>query len=149
MFGMSKKADHGILIKNLETIIGKSVHIAGDIQVSNGIRIDGHLDGNITQEDGHVATIAIAQGAKVHGTIRAGHVIISGEIKGNIFADRIEVLHTAHIHGDLKYKSIRIESGAKIFGLLNQTEEKPHTEEKAAPGNLNLLVSDGKLKQQS
>ncbi|MHB1100472.1 MAG: polymer-forming cytoskeletal protein, partial [Burkholderiales bacterium] len=58
MFGMSKKADHGILIKNLETIIGKSVRITGDIQVSNGIRIDGHLDGNITQEDGHSATIA-------------------------------------------------------------------------------------------
>lgn len=145
MFGKKTKGNHGISIKNLETIIGKSVSVEGDILVSNGIRIDGHVDGNITQQEGHAATVAIADGAKINGTVKAGHVIVSGKITGSIFADRIEILHTAHIQGDLSYKSIRIEPGAKIFGRLNQTEEK--TEERSAP--LNLLVSDGKLKQHS
>lgn len=145
MFGKKAKGNHGISIKNLETIIGKSVSIKGDLKVSNGIRIDGHLDGNITQEDGHAATVAIADGSKITGTVKAGHVIVSGEITGSIFADRIEILQTAYIQGDLSYKSIRIEPGARIFGRLNQTEEK--TEERSA--QLNLLVSDGKLKQHS
>lgn len=147
MFGRQKKGNLGVSIRNLETIIGKSVRIEGDIKVTHGIRIDGHLDGNITQEDGHAATVAIADGAKVNGTVKAEHVIISGEITGSIFSERIEILHTAYIQGDLSYKSIRIEPGARIFGRLNQTEEKLQADEKAVP--LNLLVSDGKLKQHS
>jgi cytoskeletal protein CcmA (bactofilin family) len=145
MFGKKAKGHHGISIKNLETIIGKSVSMEGDIKVSNGIRIDGQLDGNVTQQEGHAATVAIADGAQINGTIKAGHVIVSGKITGSIFAERIEILHTAYIQGDLSYKSIRIEPGAKIFGRLNQSEEK--TEERSA--QLNLLVSDGKLKQHS
>ena len=139
MFGKTKKTSQSISIKNLETIIGRSVRIDGDIQVTSGIRIDGVLNGNILAEDGHSATVAIAEGASVKGNVRAGHIIISGEIVGNVTADRLEVLHTAHIQGDLSYKSVRIESGARIFGLLNQTEHRA-AEEKT--GSLSILRSE-------
>ena len=120
-----RKKHHGIRVKDLETIIGKSVSISGDVKLGSGIRIDGRLEGNISQEDGHhCATVAIAEGAKVEGEIHAGHVIVSGDVIGNIHADRIEILHSAHIQGDLTYSSIRIENGAKIFGLLNQTGDR-------------------------
>ena len=148
MFGKSKKTSHNVSIKNLETIIGKSVRIEGDIQVTSGIRIDGLVNGNIIQENGHIATVAIAEGATVNGNIAAGHVIISGIITGSIAADRVEILQTAHIHGDLSYKSIRIETGAKIFGLLDQTDHKSlsHEGEKPVQNSISLLRSEEEKK---
>ena len=81
----------------------------------------GHVMVGLDAKDGKVATVAISETGTVNGNIQAQHVIVSGHVKGNIYSlDRVELLASAHIEGEITYGSIGIEVGAKILGKLNQ-----------------------------
>ena len=121
VFKARNKNKLGQSVENFETIIGKSIRIDGNLTISQGIRIDGTLNGNIFQEDGQTATVAISESGKVNGNIHAQHVIVSGHVKGNIYSlERIELLATSRIEGEITYGSIGIEMGAQVLGKLNQ-----------------------------
>ncbi len=125
VFNVKKKALLGRSVESFESIIGKTLRIDGNLMISQGVRIDGLLNGNVFQEEGKAATVAISETGSVNGNIQAQHVIVSGHVKGNIFSlDRVELLATAHIEGDITYGSIGIEVGAKILGKLNQVNEQ-------------------------
>ena len=118
-----KKSALGKSIESFESIIGQSLRIDGNLVISQCIRVDGVVNGNIFQEEGKEATVAVAKGALVTGDIRAKHVIISGEVRGNIFSsDQVELLSTALIQGDIRYGSIGLEVGARISGNLDQID---------------------------
>ena len=109
--------------ENFETIIGSSLVIKGDLVVSKGIRIDGKLIGNIFQEENQTATVAISESAEIIGDVHAQHVIVSGKLKGNIYAvERVELLNKSQVDGNIQYGSIGIAVGAKIHGNLNGSQ---------------------------
>jgi len=118
----SKANQHlGKSVENFETIIGTSLRLDGNLLLRNSIRIDGVVNGNILQEDGCETTVAIAKGATVSGDIRAKHVIVSGTLQGNIFtSNRVELLETAFVSGDITYGTLGIQVGAKVEGNLRQ-----------------------------
>lgn len=118
-----KKFKIGKSPESFDSILGQTLKIEGDLYISNSVRIDGTVNGNITQKADSQATVAIADGAIVNGNIFATNVIISGEVRGVIICtERIELLSTALIHGDIRYNSIALEVGARICGTLNQLE---------------------------
>ena len=125
MFNKSTpKQKLGKTIDSFETIIGTTVRIDGNLSISHSVRIDGVVNGNIFQDEGSQAAIAIAKGAEVHGDIRADHIVISGKVVGNIFTkEMVELLGTAEIVGDITYSAIGIEVGARVTGKLNQMNE--------------------------
>lgn len=119
-----KKSTLGKSIESFESIIGPSLRIDGNLLLTQCVRVDGIVNGNIFQEEGKEATVAVAQGAQVTGDIRAQHVIISGEVIGNIFtSDRVELLGTAHVQGDIRYGSIGLEVGARVTGNLDPVDQ--------------------------
>jgi cytoskeletal protein CcmA (bactofilin family) len=119
-----KKSTLGKSIESFESIVGQSLRIDGNLLISQCVRVDGIVNGNILQEEGKEATVAVAKGALITGDIRAKHVIVSGEVKGNIFSsDRVELLSTAHVQGDIRYGSIGLEVGARINGNLDEIEQ--------------------------
>ncbi len=121
MFKTKKKSSLGRSVESFESIIGKSLRIDGNLIISQGLRIDGVLNGNIFQEDGNTASVAISESGTVNGNIQAQHVIVSGRVKGNIYSlDREELLAIAQVEGEITYGSIGIEVGANILGKLNQ-----------------------------
>ena len=129
--------------ESFESIIGESLRIDGNLIISQCIRIDGVVNGNIFQEEGMEATIAVAKGAKVTGDVRAQHVIISGEVNGNIFsANRVELLNTARVQGDIRYGSIGLEVGAKITGKLDEINQLDD------PSSSELVIEQAKKKNQ-
>ena len=118
-----KRTAIGKSMEQFESIIGATLRIDGNLNVSQCLRIDGVVNGNIFQEEGAEATVAVAQGAVITGDIRAKQVIISGEVNGNIFSnDRVELLSTAIVKGNIRYGSIGLEMGARISGNLNQID---------------------------
>jgi cytoskeletal protein CcmA (bactofilin family) len=137
----NKKTSLGRSVESFESIIGKSLRIDGSLVISQGVRIDGVLNGNVFQEDGKVATVAISETGTVNGNIQAQHVIVSGHVKGNIYSlDRVELLASAHIEGEITYGSIGIEVGAKILGKLNQVSAQN------AGDAADLLITQAKQK---
>lgn len=141
LFKTVKKTSLGRSIESFESIVGQSLVIEGDLKISHGIRIDGILNGNIYQEDGKSATVAVAESGIISGNIFAQHVIISGKVKGDIYSlDRVELLKNAHIEGNITYGSIGIEAGANILGNLKQVSVQD-TEDA-----VELLISQAKQK---
>ncbi|MBT8606331.1 polymer-forming cytoskeletal protein [Polynucleobacter paneuropaeus] len=121
MFKKTKKKALGKSIQDFESILGASIRVDGNLIIAKSVRIDGNLYGNILQEEGSEATIAIAPSACIFGDIRAEHIIVAGSVKGNIFSSgKIELLAHAHIEGDITFGNIGIEIGANVTGKLLQ-----------------------------
>ncbi len=121
MFKAGKKKALGQSIQDFESILGKSIRIDGNLIIKQSLRIDGSLNGNVLQEDGGEATVAVASGAKIIGDIKSKHLIIAGMVKGNIFSSgKIELISGSFVEGDITYREIGIEVGAKVSGKLLQ-----------------------------
>ena len=92
------------------------------------MRIDGHIKGNINAEPGQPSVLVISEHAKIVGEIRAVHLIVNGEIIGDVHSvELLELQPKARITGDVYYKALEMHGGALVSGKLShgQTEEAP------------------------
>ncbi|OYU32289.1 MAG: hypothetical protein CFE39_04150 [Comamonadaceae bacterium PBBC2] len=125
MFG-NKKTNNTPLVKSPErfdTLIGRQTEIQGTLRVIQSVRIDGKVVGNIEAPRDQAITVVIGQEGEVHGDVIASRVIVAGKVSGNIDAhERVELLASALVQGDVKYGSIAVEHGARLLGLLLQVD---------------------------
>ena len=115
MFGKEKtqsKTAPVAPISKIETTIGPNAHFRGDIQSDGGIRIDGIFEGNLDI----TGNLVIGEGAKVIAEIRANNISISGAVKGNVNGNRVEILESGRVWGDLTIKSLLLNEGAYLRG---------------------------------
>lgn len=96
----------------IETIIGPNCNINGQIQSDGGIRIEGVFQGAIET----TSNLSIGESAKVVADITANNVSISGAVKGDISANRVEILETGRVWGDLLVNSLLLNEGAYLRG---------------------------------
>jgi cytoskeletal protein CcmA (bactofilin family) len=95
------------------TLLAKGVVLKGEIHVEGTVRIDGRLDGEI-QTKGHVI---IGEDGLVQGTIIAGTIVSSGRIKAKVTAnERVQLLKTSTLIGEVLTPSLIMEEGAKLQG---------------------------------
>ncbi len=96
-----------------ESVIATDLTIEGKIEGTGHLRVAGKFKGDVNVQ-GH---ITIEPGAKVSGGVRAGTVVISGELEGNIdAASRVELLQTGVLIGDLKAGSLTVAAGSRMRG---------------------------------
>jgi cytoskeletal protein CcmA (bactofilin family) len=122
MFGLGKKKPPPI-----RSLIGEGVVVKGDIRFDEGLRIDGEVHGDVEAADGR-SILVISEKARVHGKVRAGHVIINGEVCGPVHSDELlELQPKARIEGDVRYQMLEMHQGAQVEGLLKplKSAEKP------------------------
>jgi len=70
----------------------------------------------------------ISEKARVLGEVKAGHVIISGEVRGPVFAsDLLKLQPTARIIGSVRYELLEMHQGALTDGEVRplKSAEKP------------------------
>ena len=96
----------------IETTIGKNTHIKGDIQGDGGLRVEGIVEGNISI----TGNLVVTESAKIIAEIKANNVSIAGAARGNIHANRLEILDTGRVWGDLEVKSLLTNEGAYLRG---------------------------------
>ncbi len=115
MFG--KKANKP---KNqIDSLIGMGTHVVGDISFSGGLRIDGHVRGDITATGDRPSTLMLSDQASIEGKIKVSHVVINGTVAGSIHADEyLELQARAKVSGDIYYRSLEIQPGATIAAML-------------------------------
>jgi len=117
MFGKNGSKMGG---SDLETVIGVETTLQGTIASKGSLRIDGKIEGGITEAD----SIVIGEHGEVHGDITARNVVIGGKIIGNVAANTIEILSEAQVHGDIKTAALAIAEGATFEGNCTMTKEK-------------------------
>lgn len=96
-----------------ESVIAAGLTLEGKIEGSGHVRIAGRFKGDV-QVDG---TLTIEHGAQLGGSVRAGSVIVGGELEGNIeSAQRVELLQTGVINGDVAAGTLAVAAGARMRG---------------------------------
>ena len=103
----------------IDSLIGASTNIEGNVHFKGGLRIDGRVKGNVIAEAGTPSILVISEQAVIDGEVRAGHVVVNGVINGPVFSsDLIELQSKARISGDVHYKALEMMNGALVSGKL-------------------------------
>ena len=121
----------------IRTLIGEGTVIQGELRFTEGLRIDGEVQGDVVAAPDGPSILVISEKARVQGTVRAAHVIINGNVCGPVFStELLELQPKAVIVGDVRYEVLEMHQGATIDGELRplKAEEKPSL--KLAASNL-------------
>lgn len=96
-----------------ETVIAAGLTFEGKIDGSGHVRISGKFKGDV-----HVdGTLTVEAGAHLAGAVRAGSVVVAGEIEGNIEgAQRVELHQSGVVNGDIAAGSLTVADGARMRG---------------------------------
>jgi cytoskeletal protein CcmA (bactofilin family) len=96
-----------------ESLIASGLTVEGKIIGKGHVRIAGKFKGDI-QVDGDTH---IDAEAKVEGQVKAGEVIVMGELHGNVDGARhVELKQGSTITGDIKAGTLTVASGARMRG---------------------------------
>jgi cytoskeletal protein CcmA (bactofilin family) len=94
-------------------LIGAGTKIAGDINSSGDIRIDGHLNGDLITNGKFV----LGPSGFIEGNITCANADLMGEVKGIInVTEMLALKSTAKINGDIVTSRLSIEPGAIFSG---------------------------------
>ena len=108
----------------IDTLIGSSTRIEGNVLFSGGLRIDGAVRGNVSALPDQPGTIVLSEHARVDGEVQAAHIVVNGTINGPVHAlETLELQPSARVRGDVHYKSLEIHHGAVVEGKLVHHED--------------------------
>jgi cytoskeletal protein CcmA (bactofilin family) len=109
--------------EKFETWIGQQTEIHGCLKLQESVRIDGKVVGHIEAPHDASLSVVIGPTGEVQGDVLASRIIVAGQVSGNIHAfDRVEILASALVQGDIRYASLAVEHGAKLLGLMIQVD---------------------------
>ncbi|RZI41882.1 polymer-forming cytoskeletal protein [Herbaspirillum sp. HC18] len=110
----------------IDSLIGISTKIEGNVRFQGGLRIDGQVKGNVIADGDEPCMLVVSEHAKVEGEVRAAHLVVNGEIVGPVYSSELlELQPRARITGDVYYKALEMHGGALVAGKLthDQVEE--------------------------
>jgi cytoskeletal protein CcmA (bactofilin family) len=94
--------------------ISQGIKIKGEITGSEDLFIDGKVDGKVTVSK---AVVTVGPNGIAKADITAKELVFRGVAEGKFTAEeRIQIWHTAKVHGELKSERISIEDGAELRG---------------------------------
>ena len=103
----------------IDSLIGATTRIEGNVFFSGGLRVDGAVRGNVAGLPDQPATLVVSEQARIDGEVQAAHVVVNGTINGPVDArETLELQAGSRVRGDIHYKSIEIQQGAVIEGRL-------------------------------
>src|SRR5881275_909751 len=110
--------------------IGKSVVIKGELNGSEDLTIEGHVEGKIELKD-HVLTIG--PNGKIKAQVFAKAVIVLGEVNGNVTAtEKVDIRDGGSVDGDIISPRVAIAEGAHFRGSVDmQRKATPAGQPKA------------------
>lgn len=147
MFGRKKRNQ---LHNHIDTLIGINTNITGNISFSGGLRVDGHIVGNVVAtDDEHNSTLVLSDEGSIEGEIKVANIIINGTVIGPIHAQGyLELQAKAKVYGDVHYGSLEIQLGASVEGKMIH-QGKLELENKQPAEKLITLIPTASDKQSS
>jgi len=95
------------------TVIRQGSSVAGTATGRGNIVVEGHFEGEILIE----ASVTVAAGGRVQANVGAVNISVAGAIVGNLVArDRVEVLGSGSVEGDITAERLVISDGATLRG---------------------------------
>jgi cytoskeletal protein CcmA (bactofilin family) len=114
MFGKQNKPQNRI-----DSLIGSTTRIEGNVFFSGGLRVDGMVRGNVAALPDQPGTLVISEHARIDGEVQAAHIVVNGTVNGPLNAsESLELQASSRVKGDVHYKSIEMLQGAVVEGRL-------------------------------
>ncbi len=109
---------------HFDTLVSSRTTVEGDVHFSGGLHVDGRVRGKVVAEEGSDAVLRISEVGEITGDIVAPHVIINGQVHGDVYASaHLELAEKASINGNVYYNLIEMAMGAAVNGnLVHQRE---------------------------
>jgi len=107
------------------TFIGPNVTIEGTVSGSERVVVEGTMRGKINI----AADLLVGAKARVEATVHARNVTVEGKLNGDISADdRVELVSSATVDGNIKAPKIIVAEGAKFRGNVDMGSRVPKDE---------------------
>ncbi|MBW7861063.1 MAG: polymer-forming cytoskeletal protein [Rhodocyclaceae bacterium] len=140
MFGRKQKKT--IEVNKLSSLIADNLRIVGDVYFSGGLRVDGHIEGDVIGRNGDKSLIVLSEKGSIIGRVQAYDAVINGSVKGDLEVEHFLELHSnARIAGNISYRQLQMDCGAGIEGQLVRVSEPE--QEMRLIGSSSTAMPDG------
>ena len=103
----------------IDTLIGKSARVSGDVDFEGGLHLDGRVMGSVRSGGAAESTLSVSESGSVEGTVHVPNVMLEGTVRGDIHArERVVLGANARVEGNVYYGIIEMTLGAQIIGKL-------------------------------
>lgn len=114
----------------LSGFVGHGTVLTGETSFQAMLRVDGHLTGRVTSENG---TLIVGSSGRVDANVLVAAAAINGTVNGDIIAlEKIELGRTARVMGNIQTPRIVIEDGAIFEGSCSMIKAKESLEQRTA-----------------
>lgn len=112
-----------------ETVLGANSALEGVLTSSGNVRLDGTFSGTLNIN----GNVLIGETAKIHADVDARNISIAGAVRGNVTGNKVQILRTGRVWGDIRATALTTEEGAFIDGRITM---KGHTAASKTPPEL-------------
>ena len=124
---MFKRRDNET-VGRIDTLIGRSANVQGDIEFAGGLHIDGRITGSVRATHGSASSLSVSEHGVIEGSVEASNVVLNGRVNGDIVgSERVVLGGKARVRGNVHYGVIEMALGAEISGKLvprNETSQQ-------------------------
>lgn len=107
-----------------ETVLGASTVIEGKLVSKGNVRLDGEFTGTLDI----TGNVLVGETAKINADLDARNISIAGAVRGNITGNKVQLLRTGRIWGDISANALTTEEGAFIDGKITMRGHEAHVE---------------------
>ena len=119
MFGRSRNS-----VPNIDSLLGPSTRIQGDVLFSGGLHLDGAVTGSVKATGDGISRLVVGETAVIEGSVEAPVVELHGLVRGDIVAaGRVTLGPRGRVEGNVQYGALEVAAGASIKGKLVKLEK--------------------------
>jgi cytoskeletal protein CcmA (bactofilin family) len=131
---MFRRGSKGPRRSQLTAFIDEGSEIEGRYTFRGTVMLNGKFKGEISSDD----TLIIGERAVLEADVRAGRLVVNGEVTGNLRAtERIDLKRPARVFGDVDAPVVVLEEGVLFEGHCRMTKPSPVAE--VPPRDLTVL----------
>jgi cytoskeletal protein CcmA (bactofilin family) len=102
-------------------VIGRSIHINGDLHGEEDLRIEGDVNGTIQIKSN---SLTIGKEGKIRADVYAKSIIVDGLVEGDLYgAERVAIRKNAQVRGNITAPRVSLEEGARFKGSIEMDPE--------------------------
>jgi cytoskeletal protein CcmA (bactofilin family) len=106
--------------ERVTSVLGPGINWQGNLRGSGGIRIEGTFEGDMSIR----GLVVVGETGRVTcQEIRANSVIVAGSVRGNIYAEKLEIRSTGRVWGDVTTAAFATEEGAFLRGQVRMEDK--------------------------
>ena len=113
----------------LQGFLDSGASFQGKMCFSGVVRVDGHLQGDVSSE----GTLVVGETGVVEATLEVGSLIVHGVVLGGVKAkNRVEIAAGGQLQGSIECARLVVEDGAQIDAKIVMTGEQARNPGKPA-----------------